>query len=240
MAQKPIKGVAEVPEICRGFDINWADYDPPGGERWLTYYLTDLKPTFEKCMRDAEAELKQLTEIHVRQNAIRKGLEAASVIGQMIVELTNMRDNGISPRAGLNLMTWVEQTDAIAKMQNLFAVDDHHRTVDMIEEDIKYAKAVLEYFSKDFELDTTLYAMYKVDPKYKAKLFRHVIRLLKSVETTREIIRTSNSVIKTSTDEILKPVIETLDQSYSVLSVNLRKMKKEAAKAKPGFWETVI
>lgn len=244
MQTKLIAGIVEVPEICREFDINWEKYEAPGGNKWLNYYHTEIKPIFEKSLADAKKELELFNEAHARQNAIRKGLEAAKAIGQMIVELSALPDNGINPARLQQLIEWNAATVQLTKRdllhRDIFTVDEQHRSVEMIEADIKYMTILQEYFDKDFELDVVLYAMYKVAPKFKAKLFRHAMRLLPVIETNRKLIESSKSFIKEKTFELIKPCIDELDKCYSSLSGSLRKMKKEAAKGKPGFWESVV
>lgn len=239
MTKKLYDGLFSVPEICSQFDINWETYEVAGGKDWLDFYRNELKPTFEKALAGANKEIALIKEKSAQIAEIRKGIKTASESAKLLEEFCG-KNKGVNILKAVKIIEWVRLTKSIAE-DDIFVKDESRFDVSEIESDITFIKAVIGYFETDFELDAVLYAMYKVEAKYKAKLFRHVIRLLPVIDASRAVVQTSTAPIKGLLGSILNPSLENLNAAYDKVSKNLRKLKKEAGKgASISFWESVI
>lgn len=113
----------------------------------------------------------------------------------------------------------------------MFAPDASAKaTIDMIEDDLKFLNGAAAFFAKDAELDKMLYALHKVDPKYRKRLFKDSFRLMTEVNECLQAVLLSKSVIKRSTWHVFGAHIDGCRIIYGKLVPAFREIKRRLAK----------
>lgn len=238
MAKKMIQGIVEIPEIVSGYDLDWSEYELPGGERFVELYEKTINPTIQKQLDLLNAELMRIRTRESRRNAIRKGIDAAASIAKMVKECNDYDEKDVNPEILPKLETLVAVSAELSNSE-IFEPTNAKEEIASIEDDIKYLNALDSYIKRDREFDMVLFAIYGIEPKYKAKVFRHASRLLADVELCRKFIDASHSSIKEKLSEVTNPLLEMLGKTYPTISALFKKWKKAAAKGSLTFWETV-
>ena len=214
-------------DVLNGLKVNWAGYEPPGGETWRKVFVEEIGPLLRKSRADAVKELEVVTQgkrTVARLNEIVETLRAKSDELEGLVSTLA----GVDPMAASTMMTLLSCIDIMGRFaKHRMESDSSAKDIAEIEEDIKFFDAFEAMVEADAELDKMLYAMLTVEPKYRVKLLRASCRMLTVVEENREIVRRSKSVVFSKIAHLLKPMLDTLDEAYACTSVFLRKLKKD-------------
>lgn len=218
-------------EVLNGVKVNWAGYEPPGGETWRKVFVEEIGPLLRKSRADAVKELEVVTQgkrTVARLNEIVETLRAKSdELEGLVTTLA-----GVDPMAASTMMTLQSCVDVMGRFaKHRMESDSSAKSIAEIEEDIKFFDAFDAMVEADAELDKMLYAMLTVEPKFRVKLLRSSYRMLLVVEENREVVRRSKSVVFSKLKGVVGSIISTLDDAYKVTSVYLRKLKKDYAKS---------
>lgn len=219
-------------DVLNGLKVNWAGYEPPGGETWRKVFVEEIGPLLRKSRADAVKELESI--MRNRRNLTRmKGVvqeirEKTEEVARILDELGFQQKPDVAVATSLALI----QTN-ISPLEIFSSVTlekaNSQKDIAEIEEDIKFFDAFEAMVEADAELDKMLYAMLTVEDKYRVKLLRASCRMLTVVEENREVVRRSKSVVSAKIKGVVAQIIATLDGAYAVTSVYLRQLKKDYA-----------
>jgi len=218
-------------DVLNGIKVNWAGYEPPGGETWRKVFVEEIGPLLRKSRADAVKELEVVTQgkrTVAKVNEIVETLRAKSdELGGLVSTLA-----GVDPMAASTMMTLQSCIDVMGRFaKHRMESDSSAKDIAEIEEDIKFFDAFEAMITADAELDKMLYAMLTVEDKYRVKLLRASCRMLTVVEENREVVRRTKSVVASKLKGVVAQIIATLDDAYRVTSVYLRQLKKDYAKS---------
>ena len=217
-------------DVLNGLKVNWAGYEPPGGETWRKVFVEEIGPLLRKSRADAVKELEVVTQgkrTVARVNEIVETLRAKSDELEGLVSTLA----GVDPMAASTMMTLQSCIGVMGRFaKHRMESDSSAQDISEIEEDIKFFDAFEAMVEADAELDKMLYAMLTVEDKYRVKLLRASCRMLAVVEENREVVRRSKSVVANKLKGVVAQIIATLDDAYAVTSVYLRQLKKDYAK----------
>ena len=211
------------PEILNGIPgIEWGRYEPSGGHVWHEEYVNNLLPKINGSLVELRGIAAAYERDRSRIASLNKCIREVQRIADRVKEIAggDPMEDGIRSRIG----DWLDATERLAG-QGLPEFDGEglQRTND----DIRFLEAFKEYVETDFMLDRTLYALYQVDDRYKMKLFRYILKVLRKIDNSRAIIRNSKSLLnKYVAEGGFAGLFNMMDIAYEKLSVGLKKMKK--------------
>jgi hypothetical protein len=216
-------------DVLNGLKVNWAGYEPPGGETWRKVFVEEIGPLLRKSRADAVKELEVITQgkrTVARLNEIVETLRAKSdELEGLVTTLA-----GVDPMAASTMMTLQSCVEVMGRFaKHRMESDSSAKDISEIEEDIKFFDAFEAMVEADAELDKMLYAMLTVEDKYRVKLLRASCRMLTVVEENREVVRRTKSVVASKLKGVVAQIVATLDGAYAVTSVYLRQLKKDYA-----------
>ena len=219
-------------EVLGGVAVDWRGYEPPGGKSW--------RETFQKIVdvladsrKQAEKEKERLSFGIAKTNCARN---AAVKVSALADEMERSIDPAtLSPKILEEAKARAAEVRMAAElfanlMNGVLAADDSTDVLRDIDEDLRFYDAFELFFEADTELDKMLFALFSVDRKYRAKIFREAYRLLSVVSTEREKLRNSKSVVFLRIKPMLDKLLETLDSAYAVTAPYMKKLRKEMAK----------
>lgn len=216
-------------DVLNGLKVNWAGYEPPGGETWRKVFVEEIGPLLRKSRADAMKELEVVTQgkrTVARLNEIVETLRAKSDELEGLVSTLA----GVDPMAASTMMTLQSCVEVMGRFaKHRMESDSSAKDIAEIEEDIKFFDAFEAMVEADAELDKMLYAMLTVEDKYRVKLLRASCRMLAVVEENREVVRRTKSIVANKLKGVVAQIIATLDGAYAVTSVYLRQLKKDYA-----------
>jgi len=211
------------PEILNGIPgIEWRNYEPSGGHVWHEEYVKNLLPKINGSLVELRGIASAYERDRSRIASLSKCVREMQRIADRVKEIAcgDPMEDGIRSR----ISDWLDATERLAG-QGLPEFDGEglQRTND----DIRFLEAFKEYVETDFMLDRTLYALYQVDDRYKMKLFRYVLKVLRKIDNSRAIIKNSKSLLnKYVAEGGFAGLFEMMDSAYDTLSVGFRKLKK--------------
>lgn len=217
-------------DVLNGVKVNWAGYEPPGGDQWQDTFNEKIKPLLKSSRKSATMELESVNR--GRKSIVRMN-ELVGSLREQFRELAELMDNigGVDGFAASALGTVQSALPIVgAFVKGKMDADTSDRDIAEIEEDIKFFDAFDTLMEADAELDKMLYAMFMVEEKYRVKILRASCRMLVVVEESREAIRRSKSVVYSKIRGLLNPMIEMIDKAYLFTGVYLRQLKKDYAK----------
>lgn len=224
--------IEKAEDVLAGVVVNWAEYEPPGGERWRELYTEGVAPVLEKARADAILEKKRIEDGVKAASKIRK---LCADIARIAGELREEVDRGTLSRD-------IFMSEALSKVEGGAAflgraakteveIRTEYGGTGDIDEDIRFFDAFQELVDADAELDRLLFALVNIDQKYRAKVFRAACRNLSVVERAREVVRHSKSVVLDGIRPQIAPLLSMIDKSYAVVSPVMRGIKKMVAKS---------
>lgn len=235
---KVVNGI-EVPELVAEHDIDWSRYVAPGGNAWASHYAGEIKPFMDKSLENARKEINRLRAIDAERNAIRVGLAEAFNTANMAMGFALNHPEEVSE----------EERKAIAKFKAVtdFAVIDivlgsdvgNANKIASITDDIMFMESLEKFYAIDSEVDKLLYALHSVAAKYRTKIFRQVLKLVRIIEEYHGMVVNSKSVIAREHDGlVIKPVRE-LWKVYQGLMPKFKEMKKAMDRSGIAFWKAM-
>ena len=217
-------------DVLNGVKVNWAGYEPPGGDQWQDTFNEKIKPMLKSSR---ESAMRELESVNRGRKTIVRMNELVGSLREQSRELAELMDNigGVDGFAASVLGTVQSALPIVgAFVKGKMDADTSDRDIAEIEEDIKFFNAFDMLMAADAELDKMLYAMFMVEDKYRVKILRASCRMLVVVEESREAIRRSKSVVYSKIRGLLNPMIEMIDKAYLFTGVYLRQLKKDYAK----------
>ena len=218
-------------DVLNGLKVNWAGYEPPGGETWRKVFVEEIGPLLRKSRADA---MKELEVVSQGKRTVAKVNEIVETLREKTDELEGLVTTlaGVDPMAASTMMTLQSCIDVMGRFaKHRMESDSSAKDIAEIEEDIKFFDAFEAMVEADAELDKMLYAMLTVEDKYRVKLLRASCRMLTVVEENREVVRRTKSVVAAKLKGVVAQIVATLDGAYAVTSVYLRQLKKDYAKS---------
>ena len=234
-----MKDLSRMPEILNGLPINWAAYEPSGGDRFRKHLNEELIPALnaarEQCQRNRDrfvANVKFISSVTDAFNSIREILpritESVSTeseerdFSQMIgtdsryVPLNETAKDWIlkAPEALKGIDAWSKSVE-MWKMH-----------INIIDEDLKYVSAISGFLSGDQDCDMLLYAIYNVEKKFRIKVFRAAYKKEREIEEFRQVIAHTKSALKASIEPKYKVAFDGLSKYYDALLIQMKIMKK--------------
>lgn len=206
-----MENITNAEEFLAGMGVDWKNYTAPGGNRWAAMFKDTIAPIFAKAKRDANADLEKYRLREAKMSELQR-----------------------------HLQTIAKSLVAAIEEQRRFLLNDKPTTlrdIAEIQSDIKFMDDLERYINADRELDKLLYALYTVEIKFRAKILREALRLLKIVEGVRPGLAGSNSTIKNLISGITDPMFKTLDEAYAKCVPELRKLKKLVDKQGVAAWK---
>lgn len=215
------------PDSIAGLGINWEGYQPSMDEQVL---VDEIIPVLAKSKADAEKELAAIRAKASARAGIRRGLEEAEAFSRKLAEFQREYAVEMDDAQRAAVGQWMAATSDMIGGR-MFAPDTAVKSeIDMIEGDLKFLNSAAEFFAKDAELDKLLYALHKVDPKYRKKLFKDSFRLMMEVNECLQAVLLSKSVIKSSTWSVFGHHIDGCRIIYKNLIPAFREIKRRLAK----------
>ena len=218
-------------DVLNGLKVNWAGYEPPGGETWRKVFVEEIGPLLRKSRADA---MKELEVVSQGKRTVAKVNEIVETLREKTDELEGLVTTlaGVDPMAASTMMTLQSCIDVMGRFaKHRMESDSSAKDIAEIEEDIKFFDAFEAMVEADAELDKMLYAMLTVEDKYRVKRLRASCRMLTVVEENREVVRRTKSVVAAKLKGVVAQIVATLDGAYAVTSVYLRQLKKDYAKS---------
>lgn len=228
-----------IDEIRNDFErlgpVDFAGYEPPGGDGWRDFYETGVVPIFAEASQKAR---KELASLKARRSRRAAALAAMKQVVASAGEWLENTDEGEQENAGLrgdagHVSATAE--NAMKKMSWFIGEDD--LGIAGIEADVKFFSDFKTYIDADSLLDKMLYAVYKIDPSRRVKTFRNCMKLLKVVTSVREELRRSESTMKKVMEKYTGPIFSSLDEAYKNLVPLLAEQKKIVAKHGPAAFD---
>lgn len=213
------------PEILSGIPgIRWVGYEPSGGNMWHEEYVKNLLPKIDEAL----VELREIAAAYEREksriSSLSKCIKEIQRIADKVREVAG--GDATAGSLGPRVSDWLAATVRLSEPGLPFTEFDSDG-LQKTNEDIKFLMAFKEYVETDFMLDRTLYALYQVDDRYKMKLFRYVLKVLRKIDSSRAIIKNSKSLLnKYLADGGFAGLFEMMDTAYEKLSIGLKKLKK--------------
>lgn len=228
-----------IDEIRNDFErlapVDFAGYEPPGGDGWRDFYETGVVPIFAEASQKAR---KELVSLKARRSRRAAALAAMKQVVASAEEWLENTDEGEGINA--NLRGDAGHVSATAKhaMDKIsWFIGEDDLGIAEIEADVKFFDDFKTYVDADALLDKMLWAVYKIDPSRRVKTFRQCMKLLKVVTATREELRRSESKMKRLMSEYTAPIFQTLDEAYRRLAPLLAEQKKIVERHGPAAFD---
>lgn len=207
--------------------VSWAGYTPPGGESWRKLWDTKVKQVMLDAQAGAAKTLKVLKAEADGRNQVLRRLQ------HMVEDLQEIK--AMQKTCGLEALQSMDEFEKVLTFNRQYVEvlrdrmenEDYRAEVDA---DQKYIEGFLFYMEGDALFDRMLWALHKVEPKYRMKIFRLCRKLMTEIMATRETLRASKSKIAKVTSIVTKPIFDSLDKAYADLAPLLTKMRKIADK----------
>lgn len=236
-----MENITNAEEFLAGMGVDWKNYTPPGGEGWVAIFKHDIEPIFAKAKRDANADLEKYRMREARMSELQRHLQTVAKSLVAIAEISTAA--GLRTPAKCPIPQDVDEANGLVaaiEEQRRFLLNDKPTTlrdIAEIESDIKFMNDLEKYINADRELDMLLYALYTVEVKFRNKILREALRLLKVVEGVRPELAGSSSKIKNLISHVTAPMFKTLNEAYAKCAPELRKLKKLVDKQGAAAWK---
>ena len=222
-------------EFERLATVDYAGYEPPGGDGWRDFYETGVVPVFADAEKGAQ---KELAFLKARRNRRAAALAAMKQVAAYAEEWRKNIDDGEQENANLcGDAGHVSATAEHAMKKIIWFIGEDDVSIAAIEADVKFFADFKTYIDADALLDKMLWTLHKIDPSRRVKTFRQCLKLLKVVTATREELRRSNAKMNNLMEQYTKPIFETLDGAYKELAPLLAAQKKIVEKHGPAAFE---
>lgn len=215
------------PESLSGLGINWDGYQPSMDEHVL---MDEIIPVLKKSKNDAEIELAGIRARISARAGVRRGLEKAQAFSRTLMEFRNTYGSDLDEKERAAVEEWIGVTTSMTEGRMFYTDSTAKADIDMIEDDLKFLNGATFFFAKDAELDKLLYAIHKVDAKYRRKVFRDSFRLMMEVNESLQTVILSRSVIKNSIWNVIGHHIDGCRVIYKNLIPAFREIKRRLAK----------
>lgn len=245
--------IANVPEVLRSFDVDWRGYEPSGGEKWHQFFHEKHKSSINDVIAEYERLRERFSTAIARANTLGKKFKEmrnflggyGSIIGLDIAVLSDMNRSAhvncdaVSRTLKASTLAWVNGADdALADLTNwILGANELKKELAVIDEDVKFLRALNDFFAKDQDLDMILYSLHKIPVKYRTKVFRTGYKLFREVMECMNVIETSKSAIKDTILERYSVAYLELRKAYRTLPVAMKEMKKGSDAEGSAFWE---
>ena len=246
--------ITNIPEVLKDFDVDWRDYEPPGGEQWHSFFHETHKSSINEVIAEYDRLRARFSNAIARANTLGKHFKEirkflggyGSIIGLDIAVMNDVNRSAhcsgtavFSRTPKASTLAWINGADdALADLTDwTLGANELKKELAVIDEDVKFLHALNDFFSKDQDLDMILYSLRKIPVKYRTKVFRTGYKVYREVLECMNVIETSKSGIK---DEILgrfSVAYLELKKAYKTLPIAMKEMKKGSDAEGSAFWE---
>ena len=221
----------KMPEVLSGLQVDWRGYEPPGGCEWQKFF-SDAHAGLSEMIAGLRAHRASVVAANEKAKEILRHTDDIGAFTSMISEL--VPNDSADPLALWTALAPAAVEAVKRRLAEKVACDG---TLKEIDDDIAFAVALEQLFVVDAELDMVLFAIHKVPPKFRTKLFRHAFRLSRVVSDALDTIRRSGTPIKGRVLDLFKEPYEGLTKAYDELLPALKMAKKRVDREGAKFLE---
>ena len=236
-----MKAEVDAEEVLRGMGVDWSRYTPPGGKEWREHFRTEMAPNIEREIANIDIHLAT-AKAAMAQNAevARQMAETLKTVKSLVSSIGSARGISNDPHLATTAIALEDAAAALnARLSVLCNADADRLAVADFERDRNALAAFVSYVETDAELNKLLYAMHTVDIKYRNRILRVVLRLVKTVDEKRAELDHSVSPATKIIFDKMAEMFKNLDEAYAVLRPGLKQLKKAIEKKGEAAWRSI-
>jgi len=216
-----------IPELANGFEINWQKYTPTGGKEFHERWVEHGRDILAKYMAGAFANFKATQDKLANAYGVQAAIKAAqNAIVEAETYASNI-DGGANPERKERISALLREAVAAIPPVDIDALREENARS---QKEAEFANAFIEMIDLDNVLDRTIYAMYHIPMKYRAKVLREVARRCTTMEELIAKAKLALPYVPKELNEYLGTIHKEISFAWSVTFVSIRAMKRAADK----------